>query len=464
MFRPLVPRVPLLALLACLGTLPAQATPIQVYGVWHGGSDACDWFSARVLDEFDAKNHWLIDRGDGKPSVNLVILSFVHPRKLLDKTTDSGNVDGVPIGMTAEIVRYFTDHGVRVMLSIGGITYVSAWEDALAADATQLGLNAAELAGRLGVGIEIDYEGSSATSIDALQAFIDAYRSVHAYDATGANPAARLTIDLAAGDRWLSDLATKATRDWLDPALPVLDYANAMVPRRQPTAADAQASWQEHIDGYPRMSPPIPPLAPAKLTGSLWLTARTVTEECSDFLGSVHYATRDFVRTVAPNGAGTSPGMLGYMFWAAECEGTRTECTTPPNTCENGLGAGSLFFDVPVPMPPLRQDGPVTGVAEARPAAFHLYPGAPNPFRSMTALRFALPEPSRVELSVYDLAGQEIARIAARDYPAGRHVVPWRAVGRAGRPLSPGTYFCRLRAVSASSRTFEHTVRLTIVR
>jgi hypothetical protein len=50
-----------------------------------------------------------------------------------------------------------------------------------------------------------------------------------------------------------------------------------------------------------------------------------------------------------------TPGMLGYMFWAAECSGTRNVCTIPPNTCEGGVGVGATTFDVPVPMPPLRQ-------------------------------------------------------------------------------------------------------------
>src|SRR5438132_3858558 len=138
------------------------------------------------MTEFDQKNHWIIDRGDGVPSVNLVILSFVHPVKLLGKTTDSQTLNGIPVGMTSDVVNYFKSRGVRVMLSIGGITYVKPWEQALATNATQLGLNAAEVAQRLGVGTEIDYEGSSSASIDALQAFINAYRSVLPYDATGA--------------------------------------------------------------------------------------------------------------------------------------------------------------------------------------------------------------------------------------------------------------------------------------
>jgi hypothetical protein len=258
--------------------------------------------------------------------------------------------------MTKEIVDYFKSNGIRVMLSIGGITYVSAWNQALATNATQLGLNAAEAAENLGVGIEIDYEENQNPNLDGLQAFIDAYRSVHPYDATGANHAARLTIDLAAGDRWLIPLTERATREWLTTTNPVLDYANAMVPARQPKSAkDAIANWREHVDGKPQYAPPILPLAPAKFTGSLWLAGRRPIAECTNFQQSLQNSTSVFVQSVAPNGAGTSAGMLGYMFWAAECQGTRTTCTTPPNTCEGGLGTGAMMLGAPIPMSPLRQ-------------------------------------------------------------------------------------------------------------
>jgi len=333
-------------------------TPIQVYGVWHAGNDACTWASVRTVTEFDSKNHWLIDRGDGsgKPSVNLVILSFVNPLKLLNKTNDAGTVNGVPKGMTSDIVNYFKSKGIRVMLSIGGITFVKDWNTALAQNATQLGLSAAALATQLGVGIEIDYEENSSPNLTGLQSFITAYRSVHSYDATGNDPTARLTIDLAAGDRWLIGICQKATANWLTTGNHVLDYANAMVPARQPrSATDAIANWQEHVDGKPQYAPPIPPLAPAKFTGSLWLTGNKSLAECTNFNNSLQNSTGGYVQSVMPNGAGTTPGMLGYMFWAAECEGTRTVCTTPPNSCEGGIGAGATFYNIPIPMPALRQ-------------------------------------------------------------------------------------------------------------
>ena len=80
----------------CFSAPSASATPIQVYGTWHCGSDSCSWASVRTMADFDAQNHWLVDRGDGHPSVNLVVLSFVNPLKLLNLTTDAGNTQGIP--------------------------------------------------------------------------------------------------------------------------------------------------------------------------------------------------------------------------------------------------------------------------------------------------------------------------------------------------------------------------------
>jgi hypothetical protein len=338
-------------------TLSNTDVQLQVYGVWHAGNDYCTWGTIRDLTEFDSKNHWIIDRGDDYPSVNLVVLSFVHPLKLMDQTTDETTENGIPRGMTQEIVNYFKNKGIRVMLSIGGITYTDAWNQALASNPAQLGRNAADAALDLGVGIEIDYEENASPNLEGLQAFIDAYREINPYDPTGANPAARLTIDLAAGDRWLIALCRHATTYWLLTSQPVLDYANAMVPARQPSASDAIGNWVEHIEGKAQYAPPIPPLAPCKFTGGLYITNRRSIPECTDFYSSIQYLDRDFVRQIdSKTDYSNTSGMLGYMFWAAECPGTRILCTTGNNACTGGVGVGSSFFDIPVPMPPLRQE------------------------------------------------------------------------------------------------------------
>lgn len=303
--------------------------------------------------EFDAANHWLINRGDGKPAVNVVVLSFVHPLKLL-QGTDEGLNKMIPAGMTQAVVNYFKTRGVRVMLSIGGITYTDAWDAALALDPWQLGLNAATIAQTLGVGIEIDYENSSSPYTAELEKFIKAYRSVHAYDATGNNPAARLTIAVAAGDRWLIELNRYATQNWLryDSQPDVkLDYANAMV---SGTSSGTPTDWQEHIDGKPQYVPKVPPLAPARFTGGLYLKGNTAN--CLNYATSEQKADAAYVKGVMPNKdmpSYSTPGMVGYMFWAAGTPSARRGYV-PTTDCSGGMGVAAQTFDIPVPLPALR--------------------------------------------------------------------------------------------------------------
>ena len=342
---------------------PDQATPIQIFGLWHAGNNYADWSIPREYGEFDEANNWIIDRGDGRPSVNLVVLSFVHPMRLLNRTNDASTVDGVPKGMTQDVVDYFKDEGVRVMMSIGGVTYTDAWDEALATDAIGLGLAAAEIAKNFGVGIEIDYERNTDPNLEMLEDFILAYRSVHPYDPTGENHAARLTIDLAAGGRYLQDLNRYATIHWLDnadlvlgvdydPKGPILDYANAMVHR----SSGSPSNWQEHVDGMLTYNPQIPPKAPNRFTGGLYLKGNM--DNCTDFYGSEQFRHAEYVQTVAPNGAGVTPGMLGFMFWAAEIPSARKNYvpTTPPNSCKAGMGVAAKVFGLPILEEELRQE------------------------------------------------------------------------------------------------------------
>jgi hypothetical protein len=282
--------------------------------------------------------------------VNVVVLSFVQPVKLMNLTNDSGDISGIPIGMNAAVINYFESKGVRVMMSIGGASYRKDWDKALSANPTQLGINAANAAKLFNVGMEIDYENSSSPNLAGLQAFVTAYRSVIPYDPTGASYPARLTIDLGDGDLYLTKLANYAVTNWLQTSAPVLDYANAMVGSRTTGFSTLETGWQQHVDG---ISGSVPPMAPAKLTGSLWLIGGQ--PNCNNFSSSDQNMASIFVENLAPAGAGSTTGMLGYMFWAAGCQGNGTGCTFPPNTCQDGMGGAATAFQIPIPMSALRQ-------------------------------------------------------------------------------------------------------------
>jgi hypothetical protein len=334
-----------------ISALPVAAQ-MQIYGAWHCYNDGCSWASTPNMTTFDTDNHWMIDRDMNDtylPSVNLVVLSFVQPVKLMNLTNDSTDVNGIPIGMNTSVINHFESEGVRVMMSIGGASYKKDWDKALSTNPTKLGINAANAAKQFNVGMEIDYESSN-PNLTGLQEFVNAYRSVVPYDPTGANYPSRLTIDLGNDDLYLTPLANYATTNWLNTTNPVLDYANAMVSSQKTGVSTLETGWQQHVDG---VSGSVPPLAPAKLTGSLWLIAGQ--PNCDNFSSSDQNTAVNFVENLPPDGAGTTSGMLGYMFWAAGCQGNGTGCTFPPNTCQHGMGVAATAFDIPIPMSALRQ-------------------------------------------------------------------------------------------------------------
>jgi hypothetical protein len=307
------------------------------------------------MTTFDTDNHWIIDRNMDntyQPSVNVVVLSFVNPVKLMNLSNDSGDANGIPIGMTTSVVNYFQSRGVRVMFSIGGASFRKDWDKALSTNPSQLGTNAANAAAEFNVGMEIDYEKSSNPNLTGLQAFVTAYRKALPYDATGAKFPARLTIDLGDGDTYLTALANYATANWLSTTNPVLDYANAMVASESTAVSTLEDGWQQHVGG----DTSVPPLAPAKLTGSLWVVGNSPVPNCiGPFSTSDQETAYNLVSTIPPSGAGTTSGMLGYMFWGGGCQGNGTGCTYPPDSCQVGVGDGATTFNIPTGTFALRQ-------------------------------------------------------------------------------------------------------------
>lgn len=89
-----------------------------------------------------------------------------------------------------------------------------------------------------------------------------------------------------------------------------------------------------------------------------------------------------------------------------------------------------------------------------------LGPVVPNPFNPSTRIHFNLQADAAIELSVYDMKGREIARLASGDWVAGRHDVQWLGRDKNGAPVASGAYFARLHIHDAD----DLVTRLTLVR
>ena len=99
------------------------------------------------------------------------------------------------------------------------------------------------------------------------------------------------------------------------------------------------------------------------------------------------------------------------------------------------------------------------------PAKFVLYQNYPNPFNPTTRISFALPEPSMVRLSVFNILGQKVATPVNGELGAGYHSIEWSASQDNGAALPSGLYFYRIHArSSAAEKEFTETRRMLLTR
>ena len=121
----------------------------------------------------------------------------------------------------------------------------------------------------------------------------------------------------------------------------------------------------------------------------------------------------------------------------------------------------TVVFQADAPLGTIREPipltaGPVHGVL---PIAFRLAQARPSPFQQSTVIHFELPQPRRVVLKIYDVAGLEVRTVAEDDYPAGAYDVPWDARTGRGDRAPNGVYFIRIKAGS-----FVDVKRVVLVR
>lgn len=85
-------------------------------------------------------------------------------------------------------------------------------------------------------------------------------------------------------------------------------------------------------------------------------------------------------------------------------------------------------------------------VGDILPKRFALDQNFPNPFNPATTIRFALPSPQHVRLTVFNILGQKVKTIVDDDLQAGQYARTWDGDDHQGRPVASGIYLYRLDA------------------
>jgi hypothetical protein len=95
------------------------------------------------------------------------------------------------------------------------------------------------------------------------------------------------------------------------------------------------------------------------------------------------------------------------------------------------------------------------------PNEFVLDQNYPNPFNSITTIRFGIPEQSHIQITVYNLLGQEVDLITDEVFEAGYSRVFWNAGN-----LSSGIYLCRIQASGTrnAGNKYDKTIKMLLVK
>jgi len=78
------------------------------------------------------------------------------------------------------------------------------------------------------------------------------------------------------------------------------------------------------------------------------------------------------------------------------------------------------------------------------PGGFALARVGPVPATGSITLELTLPRAATIEVTVLDVQGRTVARLAGGNWPAGRHAIEWNGEGTQGR-LPSGLYLIRYR-------------------
>jgi hypothetical protein len=161
----------------------------------------------------------------------------------------------------------------------------------------------------------------------------------------------------------------------------------------------------------------------------------------------------------APQSGVNGAGMVARIKMRVSSQAVRGQAITLTlqNVTANDPNGQAIQLNVTA-SPPL-----VVGVLsrqnEALPTAFALHANAPNPFNPSTEIAYDLPEPSEVNVEIFDLLGKHVRTLVNQRQAAGRYAVSWDGRDDNNLLVSNGVFIYQLRAGK-----FMQSRKMTLIR
>lgn len=146
------------------------------------------------------------------------------------------------------------------------------------------------------------------------------------------------------------------------------------------------------------------------------------------------------VANANPYGAAGIVNILNLQFKAIGEAGS----TASVSTNFSALAAAETFTDL---LPYLKVSGEIIKLtSETEQLQTYKIENFPNPFNPATTISFRLPQAAEVELTIYNVLGQQVRALAKGQMEAGNHQVVWDGRNDAGVKVGSGIYIYRFEA------------------
>jgi hypothetical protein len=100
------------------------------------------------------------------------------------------------------------------------------------------------------------------------------------------------------------------------------------------------------------------------------------------------------------------------------------------------------------------------------PYEYKLYQNHPNPFNPETKIKFTIPEPSEIKITVFNILGKEITELLNDARKSGEYEISWNGSDKNAIKVPSGVYFITMEAksVEGNSLLFRKTIKTILMK
>ncbi|MEJ2627818.1 MAG: FlgD immunoglobulin-like domain containing protein, partial [bacterium] len=96
--------------------------------------------------------------------------------------------------------------------------------------------------------------------------------------------------------------------------------------------------------------------------------------------------------------------------------------------------------------------------------SFYLYPNKPNPFNNSTTVRYDIPEPSQVYITIYNMKGSLVKQFKKSRLSSGSYYLKWDGTDMYDMQVSSGIYICYFMARTEQGKWWKNEIKMLLIK